>query len=71
MVQNRRFLLLTKRGEEPNLAAQVLAAAVRTLLGHWLERFGYRPLLAETFTDPEACLERVQQAQEVEEEEVA
>ncbi|MCC5022759.1 MAG: DUF4338 domain-containing protein [Candidatus Synoicihabitans palmerolidicus] len=54
VVQNRRFLLLTKRGEEPNFASQVLAAAVRTLPGHWQERFGYRPLLAETFTDPEA-----------------
>ncbi|MCC5024838.1 MAG: DUF4338 domain-containing protein [Candidatus Synoicihabitans palmerolidicus] len=54
VVQNRRFLLLTKRGEEPKFASQVLAAAVRTLPGHWQERFGYRPLLAETFTDPEA-----------------
>jgi len=24
------------------------------LPGHWLEQFGYRPLLAESFTDPEA-----------------
>jgi hypothetical protein len=54
LVQNRRFLLLTERGESPNLASQVLAAAVRALPGHWLERFGYRPLLAETFTDPES-----------------
>ncbi|MCC5022497.1 MAG: DUF4338 domain-containing protein [Candidatus Synoicihabitans palmerolidicus] len=43
VVQNRRFLLLTKRGEEPNFASQVLAAAVRTVPGHWQERFGYRP----------------------------
>jgi hypothetical protein len=54
LVQNRRFLLLVERGEAPNLASQVLAAAVRALPGHWQERFGYRPLLAETFTDPEA-----------------
>lgn len=54
LVQNRRFLLLVARGAAPNLASQVLAAAVRALPGHWLERFGYRPLLAETFTDPEA-----------------
>jgi hypothetical protein len=27
---------------------------VRALLGHWLERFGYCPLLAESFNDPEA-----------------
>ena len=54
LVQNRRFLLLAERGEAPNLASQALAAAVRALPGHWQERFGYRPLLAETFTDPEA-----------------
>lgn len=54
VVQNRRFLLLVDRGQAPNLASQALAAAVRALPGHWLERFGYRPLLAETFTDPEA-----------------
>jgi hypothetical protein len=54
IVQNRRFLLLTPKGEAPNLASQVLAAALRTLPGQWLERFGYRPLLAESFTDPEA-----------------
>jgi len=54
LVQNRRFLLLVARGEAPNLASQALAAAVRALPGHWLERFGYRPLLAETFTDPES-----------------
>ena len=54
LVQNRRFLLLVERGEAPYLASQALAAAVRALPGHWQERFGYRPLLAETFTDPEA-----------------
>ena len=54
LVQNRRFLLLAERGEAPNLASQALAAAVRALPGHWMERFGYRPLLAETFTDPES-----------------
>jgi hypothetical protein len=54
VVQNRRFLLLTARGQAPNLASQVLAAALRTLPSQWQERFGYRPLLAESFTDPEA-----------------
>ena len=43
VVQNRRFLLLVARGQAPNLASQALAVAVRALLGHWLERFGYRP----------------------------
>lgn len=54
VVQNRRFLLLTAKGEAPNLASQTLAAAVRVLPEHWQQAFGYRPLLAESFTDPEA-----------------
>jgi hypothetical protein len=54
VVQNRRFLLLTERGEEPNLASRILGAVVRELPRLWLERFGYEPLLAETFTDIEA-----------------
>jgi len=54
IVQNRRFLLLTEKGEAPNLASQALAAALRALPGQWKEQFGYRPLLAESFTDPEA-----------------
>ena len=54
VVQNRRFLLLVKRAEQPNLASRILGAAVRELPGLWFERFGYEPLLAETFTDIEA-----------------
>ena len=54
VVQNRRFLLLTAKGGEPNLASQALAAALRALPGQWVERFGYAPVLAETFTDPES-----------------
>jgi len=54
VVQNRRYLLLHERGREPNLASQGLAAACRQLPGQWEERFGYRPLIAESFTDPEA-----------------
>lgn len=54
LVQNRRFLLLTPKGAAPNLASQALAAAVRALPDQWRQHFGYRPLLAETFTDPEA-----------------
>jgi hypothetical protein len=54
VVQNRRFLLLTEKGQSPNLASQALAAALRALPQQWQERFGYRPLLAESFTDPEA-----------------
>jgi len=54
VVQNRRYLLLHGKGEEPNLASQALAAACRALPAQWQERFGYRPLVAESFTDPEA-----------------
>lgn len=54
VVQNRRFLLLHPRGQFPNLASQAMGAALRALPQQWQERFGYRPLLAESFTDPEA-----------------
>lgn len=54
VAQNRRFLLLGKKGEHPNLASQVLGASVRVLAEHWQARFGYRPLVAETFSDPES-----------------
>ena len=54
VVQNRRFLVLNAKGESPNLASQAMGAALRSLPGQWQERFGYRPLLAESFTDPEA-----------------
>ena len=53
IAQNRRYLLLTERGAAPNLASQVLALAMRELAGHWQSRFGYRPVLAESFTDIE------------------
>jgi hypothetical protein len=54
IVQNRRFLVLADKGQSPNLASQAMGAALRALPSQWLERFGYRPLLAESFTDPEA-----------------
>lgn len=54
IVQNRRYLLLHERGAEPNLASAALAAACRALPGQWEQCFGYRPLIAESFTDPEA-----------------
>lgn len=54
LVQNRRFLVLTGKGESPNLASQAMGAALRVLPEQWQQCFGYRPLLAESFTDPEA-----------------
>jgi len=54
VVQNRRFALLVERGQRPNLASHILGAVVRELPRLWFDRFGYEPLLAETFTDIEA-----------------
>ena len=54
IVQNRRFLLLTPKGQAPNLASQAMGAALRVLRRQWQDCFGYGPLLAESFTDPEA-----------------
>lgn len=54
LVQNRRFLILAAKGAAPNLASQTLGAALRALPAQWRQSFGYRPLLAESFTDPEA-----------------
>jgi hypothetical protein len=54
VVQNRRFLVLGAKGQSPHLASQVMGAALRALPEQWQEHFGYRPLLAESFTDPEA-----------------
>lgn len=54
VVQNRRFCLLGEKGEFPNRASQVLAAAVRVLPQQWEDAFGYRPAVAESFTDLES-----------------
>ena len=54
IVPNRRFLVLTAKGQSPNLASQAMGAAVRALSDQWREHFGDRPLLAESFPDPEA-----------------
>ena len=52
LVQNNRFLLLPT--ERPaNLASRVLGMAVKALPNSWESRHGKRPLLAETFVDPE------------------
>jgi hypothetical protein len=53
IVSNWRFLVLEET-RRPNLASQCLAAALRALPGQWEARYGYRPLLAESFTDPES-----------------
>lgn len=53
VVLNRRFLVLGKT-RMPNLAARALALAIQALPEHWEQAHGYKPLLAETFSDIEA-----------------
>jgi hypothetical protein len=53
VVQLRRFLVL-EATRRPNLASQCLGAGLRELVGQWEKQHGYRPLLAESFSDPES-----------------
>jgi hypothetical protein len=52
IVNNTRLLILEKN-RQPNLATQVLGAALRALPEQWEQAHHYRPLLAEAFTDLE------------------
>jgi hypothetical protein len=52
VVLNRRFLVLAKT-RMPNLASRSLALAIQALPEQWEQAHGYRPLLAETFSDIE------------------
>jgi hypothetical protein len=51
VVCNSRFLILPSV-QVPNLASRVLGLCMRRLAEDWLERYGYAPVLAETFVDP-------------------
>jgi hypothetical protein len=53
VVQLRRFLVLEET-RRPNLASQCLGAGIRELVAQWEQEHGYRPLLAESFSDPES-----------------
>jgi hypothetical protein len=53
VVQLRRFLVL-EATRRPNLASQCLGAGWRELRGQWEAQHGYRPLLAESFSDPQS-----------------
>jgi hypothetical protein len=50
VVNNSRFLILPCF-RVPNLASHVLGMASRRLAQDWLEAFGYRPVLVETFVE--------------------
>jgi hypothetical protein len=53
VVQLRRFLVPGKT-RRPNLASQCLGLALRELPAGWHAEHGYRPLMAESFSDPES-----------------
>ena len=54
LVVNQARFLIPDAARRPSLASQVLAAATAARPDQWFAQFGYAPLLAETFTDPEA-----------------
>lgn len=53
VVNNRRFCIVASKGARPNLASQLLGLAIRELPAIWKAKWGYVPLLAETFCDIE------------------
>ena len=52
VAMNRRFLLLGQQ-RMPNLASRALTLACQSLPKQWQLKYGYAPVLAETFTDIE------------------
>ena len=51
IANNSRFVILPD-WHRPNLASRTLSLCLKRLGGDWLERFGHRLLLVETFVDP-------------------
>jgi hypothetical protein len=51
VVCNSRFLIIPRRVE--NLASLALSRCMKRLPRDWQERYGYTPVLVETFVDPE------------------
>lgn len=52
LAQNSRFLLLTDRAHQPNLASHLLASCTRRLADDWVAGHGHPVLMAESFVDP-------------------
>ena len=50
VVCNSRFLILPEV-QVPNLASYVLSMSVKRLPGDWFERYGFEPVLLETFVE--------------------
>ena len=51
VLSNDRFLIFPWV-QVPHLASHALALATRRIAGDWVQAFGYRPVLIETFVDP-------------------
>ena len=51
VICNSRFLVLPQV-RVPNLASRILGLCMRRICADWEERYGYRPVLVETFVDP-------------------
>mgnify|MGYP001586355027 CR=1 FL=1 len=51
VLSNDRFLIFPWI-HVPNLASHTLALATKQIGDHWVQAFGYRPVLIETFVDP-------------------
>src|SRR5208282_2698420 len=52
VIANSRFLILP-HWRVPNLASHVLSLALQQVADDWQARYGYRPVLVETFVDAE------------------
>ena len=52
ITQLRRFLILESQ-RQPNLATRCMGLALRSLSSHFEQKYGYCPVLAESFSDPE------------------
>ncbi|MGA2108218.1 MAG: Druantia anti-phage system protein DruA, partial [Syntrophorhabdales bacterium] len=50
VVNNARFLIL---GRYPNLASRILSLASKRIASDWRARYGYAPVLIETFVEKE------------------
>jgi hypothetical protein len=52
VLNNSRFLIIPGV-DIPNLASYILGKCIRQLANDWQKRYNYRPVLLETFVDPE------------------
>lgn len=51
IICNSRFLILPTV-EVPHLASHILSLCMKQVASDWMRRYGYAPVLAETFVDP-------------------